>query len=202
MLVLLQSYTFLKYDTIAVYDNFWILFYALSVYVIYKKWYLSSIFYVLAFFSKVLIAPFFIMNIFLLYHTHIDKKKKILILLSYLISIIFILMFFFSGESTYSNQININFSDFWNGFTLWANQMRFDYFITMTILPVVIGLYFISRRGFVEADSILLLIFGSLLAAPLLSMITDYRLFYPYHFMTLSVSFAIATGVLISRKFT
>jgi len=202
MVVLLQGYTFLKYDTIAIYDNFWILFYVLSVYAIYKKWYLSSIFYVFAFFSKVLIAPFFIINVFLFYQIQIEKKKKILILLSYLAAIIFILMFMFSGESTYGNQININFSDFWNGFTLWANQMRFDYFITMTILPVVIGLYFISRRGVVEADSILLLISGSLLAAPLLSMITDYRLFFPYHFMPLSVFFAIATGVLLSKKFT
>jgi len=202
MLVLLQGYTFLKYDTIAIYDNFWVLFYVFSVYFIYKKWYLSSIFYVFAFFSKVLIMPFFIINVFLLYHAHIEKKKKIFILLSYLLATIFILMFIFSGESTYGNQINIDFSDFWNGFTLWANQMRFDYFITMTILPVVIGLYFISRRGFTEADSILLLISGSLLAAPLLSMITDYRMFFPYHFMPLSVFFSIAIGVLLSRKFT
>ena len=95
MVVLLQGYTFLKYDTIAIYDNFWILFYVLSVYVIYKKWYLSSIFYVFAFFSKVLIAPFFIMNVFLFYQIQIEKKKKILILLSYLAAIIFILMFMF-----------------------------------------------------------------------------------------------------------
>ena len=202
MLVLLQGYTFLKYDTSAIYDNFWVLFYVLSVYFIYKKWYLSSIFYVFAFFSKVLIIPFFVINVFLLYQTHIKKKKKILILLSYLLAIIFILMFIFSGESTYGNQININFSDFWNGFTLWANQMRFDYFITMTILPVVIALYFISRKGFVEADLILFLIFGSLLSAPLLYMITDLFVFFPYHFITLIVFFSIGVGVLLSKRIT
>ena len=42
MAVLLQSYTFLKYDTIAVYENFWVLFYILSLYTVYKKWYISQ----------------------------------------------------------------------------------------------------------------------------------------------------------------
>jgi len=34
VIVLLQSYTFLKYDTIAVYENFWVLFFLISLYVI------------------------------------------------------------------------------------------------------------------------------------------------------------------------
>ena len=38
MVVLLQSYTFLRYDTIAVYENFWVLFYIFSLYAVYKKW--------------------------------------------------------------------------------------------------------------------------------------------------------------------
>ncbi len=34
ILVLLQSHTFLRFDTVAVYENFWVLFYLLSIYVI------------------------------------------------------------------------------------------------------------------------------------------------------------------------
>jgi len=34
VIVLLQSYTFLKYDTVAVYENFWVLFFLISLYVI------------------------------------------------------------------------------------------------------------------------------------------------------------------------
>ena len=45
VIVLLQSYTFLKYDTIAVYENFWVLFFLISLYTLQKKWFLSPIFY-------------------------------------------------------------------------------------------------------------------------------------------------------------
>ena len=44
VIVLLQSYTFLKFDTIAVYENFWVLFFLISLYVIEKKWFLSPVF--------------------------------------------------------------------------------------------------------------------------------------------------------------
>ena len=37
VIVLLQSYTFLKYDTVAVYENFWVLFFLISLYVIEKN---------------------------------------------------------------------------------------------------------------------------------------------------------------------
>jgi len=52
VIVLLQSYTFLKYDTVAVYENFWVLFFLISLYVIEKKWFLSPVFYILAFYTK------------------------------------------------------------------------------------------------------------------------------------------------------
>ena len=42
IIVLLQGYTFLEYDTIAVYENLWVLFFLLSVYAIQKRWYLSG----------------------------------------------------------------------------------------------------------------------------------------------------------------
>ena len=36
MLVLIQSYTFLEYDTIAVYENLWVTFFLFSIYTIHK----------------------------------------------------------------------------------------------------------------------------------------------------------------------
>jgi len=202
MIVLLQSYTFLQYDTMALYTNFWILFYLLSLYTIQKKWYLSSMFYAFAFFSKSLIAPFLAMNVFFLYGANIETKKKLLLLGSYVAVIILILILGFGEGSVLRDSIEINFSEFWSGFTFWANQMRLDYFMSMTILPLVIGLYFISRRGIKEADSILFLIFGSLMSAPLLSMVTDFFVFYPYHFVSFIVFFSIGVGVLLSKRTT
>ena len=37
VIVLLSSYTWLKYDTVAVYENFWVLFFLISLYMIEKK---------------------------------------------------------------------------------------------------------------------------------------------------------------------
>ena len=51
MLLVLQSNTFLSYDTSATYSNFWILFYVLSLYLILKKWQFSHISFILSIFS-------------------------------------------------------------------------------------------------------------------------------------------------------
>ena len=85
MIVLLQSNIFLKYDTVAVYENFWVLFYLISLYVIKRGWFLSPIFYVLAVFTKAYVAPFFIMTLFTTYRSKISTRIKLTILLSYVI---------------------------------------------------------------------------------------------------------------------
>ena len=65
MIVLLQSITFTDFDTIAVYENFWVLFYLISIYSIQKKWWHSSpILFILAVFSKAFIVTYFWMNLF------------------------------------------------------------------------------------------------------------------------------------------
>ena len=85
VIVLLQSYLFLKFDTIAVYENFWVLFFLISLYVIEKKWFLSPVFYILAFYTKAYVAPFFLMTLFTTYRSQISRRTKIAILLSYVV---------------------------------------------------------------------------------------------------------------------
>jgi len=82
VIVLLQSYTFLKYDTVAVYENFWVLFFLISLYMIEKKWFLSPVFYILAFYTKAYVAPFFLMTLFTTYRSQISRRTKIAILIS------------------------------------------------------------------------------------------------------------------------
>jgi len=84
MLVLIQSYTFLKYDTVAVYENFWTLFYLLSLYLIIKKWYLSPISYILSIFSKAFIISYLPMSIFFYIQITNGKTKKKLSLQSHM----------------------------------------------------------------------------------------------------------------------
>ena len=98
MIVLLQSNIFLKYDTVAVYENFWVLFYLISLYVIKRGWFLSPILYVLAVFTKAYVAPFFIMTLFITYRSKISTRIKLTILLSYVIIVLVVIVSIFDGE--------------------------------------------------------------------------------------------------------
>ena len=200
MAILLQSYTFLKYDTLAVYDNFWILFYVIALYAVYKKWYVSPIALILSIFTKPYVLLFVPMNVFHLYRAKMKKKEKIPTLVSYAVVVVISLSFLFTGESVYGGLLNLDFSEFWIGFTTWAHQLRFDSLMILLILPVVIGLFLKSRRGIKEADSILFLILGSLLIGPVLVLITDYVYILPYRFLPLIVFFAIGIGVFLAKE--
>ena len=200
--ILLQSYTFLKYDTIAVYENFWTVFYILSLYTVYKRWYLSSVFYVLSVFTKPFVAVFILMNVFHTYCVPITNKKKILTMISYVIAIITTIFIFSLGNTIYGELFAIDFNDFLVGFTSWANQMHFDSMLVLAILPLTVGLFIKSKQGIKEADSILILMFGSLLIGPLIALLTDFYFILPYRFVPLIVFFAIGVGIILSNKET
>ena len=200
--ILLQSYTFLKYDTIAVYENFWTVFYILSLYTVYKRWYVSSVFYVLSVFTKAFVTPFILMNVFHTYCVPITNKKKILTMISYVIAIITTIFIFSLGNTIYGELFAIDFNDFLVGFTAWANQMHFDSMLVLAILPLTVGLFIKSKQGIKEADSILILMFGSLLIGPLIALLTDFYFILPYRFVPLIVFFAIGVGIILSNKET
>ena len=200
--ILLQSYTFLKYDTIAVYENFWTVFYILSLYTVYKRWYFSSVFYVLSVFTKAFVTPFILMNVFHTYCVPITNKKKILTMISYVIAIITTIFIFSLGNTIYGELFAIDFNDFLVGFTSWANQMHLDSMLVLAILPLTVGLFIKSKQGIKEADSILILMFGSLLIGPLIALLTDFYFILPYRFVPLIVFFAIGVGIILSNKET
>lgn len=200
MMVLLQSHTFLEFDTIAVYENFWVLFYVLSLYVIYKRWYLSSILYVLSVFTKAFVTPFLLMTIFSIYRANIGKKRKTLTLISYGLAVALILGIFVAGESIYGNLIRVDYTEFLIGFSAWYNQMRSDAFLIVSILPLTVGLFLASKRGVFDADSILVLMAGILLLGPILALFTNFYFILPYRYIPLVVFFAVGIGVFLSKK--
>ena len=201
MVVLLQSFTFLKYDTIAVYENFWVLFYVISLYLIYKKWWiLSAPAYILSVFTKAFVAPYLLMNIFFAYRANITRKQKILLLISYVIAFGIVLGLFSSQDAIYGDVVRIDFDRFAMAFGHFSAQMRFDYLLLFTILPITVGLFFISKSGIKHADSILVLFFGTLFAGPLVALLTDHYVILPYRFVPLIVFFAIAIGLIFSRR--
>ncbi|MGI0010809.1 MAG: hypothetical protein ACREAE_05365 [Nitrosopumilaceae archaeon] len=198
MIVLLQSATFLTYDTSAIYDNFWILLYLLSLYLIYKKWSLSPVSYILSIPSKALTAMFLPMSLFFIYRANIPRQKKIRTAISYGV-IIALGIAALSVVNISGKQSGFDANDFWRGFTSWAFQLRFDGIVLIFLLPLVMGLFIASRRGMMQADSIMVLILGMLLSAPFLQGLTDFTN-QPYRFVPLIVFFAMGVGTILSKK--
>jgi len=199
ILVLMQSHTFLRFDTVAVYENFWVLFYILSIYVIKKQWILSPIFYILSFFTKAFVAPYFVMTLFFAARTSISNKKKIFLLVSYMAIIGISVLVIFSGDTIYPNVIQIDVSKFFIGLATFGPLLRYDFLLLMTILPVTVGLT-LAKNSIKETNSILFLILGTLLAGPILIVFTNFYEILPYRYIPLIVFFAIGIGTFFSKK--
>ena len=200
VIVLLQSYTFLKFDTIAVYENFWVLFFLISLYVIEKKWFLSPVFYILAFYTKAYVAPFFLMTLFTTYKSQISRRTKTAILISYVVTVSVAIAVVFLGDTVYPDVIDVNYNKFILGFQAIAVQLRFDLFFMMSLLPVTVGLMFLSKNKLKHADSILILIFGTILVGVAVGMFTAYVNILMYRFIPLLVIFSIGMGMFFSKK--
>ena len=200
ILVLIQSHTFLSFDTVAVYENFWVLFYLISLYVIKKQWILSPIFYILSFFTKAFVAPYFIMTLFFTARTSISLKKKICVLFSYVIIIGIAATVIFAGDTIYPNILQIEPSKFFTGLASFGPLLRYDFLLLMTILPLVVGMTIMAKKETKEVDSILFLIMGTLLAGPILIVFTNFYEILPYRFVPLIVFFSIGFGMFFSKK--
>jgi len=202
MLILLQSITFTDFDTIAVYENFWVLFFLISLYTIQKKsWFSSPISFILSIFTKAFVVTYFWINIFFIYRAEISKKTKYFVLSGYAI-IISITYFIFQYESSiiYNQIVTIDFNSFLNGFTGWGNSMQLDPLLMLCMIPLIIGLFIKSLKGVKQSDSILIMIAGTLLAAPLISLVTDFYFILPYRFIPFAVAIAIGIGVFLSKE--
>jgi len=195
MLLVLQSNIFLTYDTSAVYSNFWILFYLLSLYLVLKKWQLSHIAFVLAMFSKLLSTVFLPFTIFFVLNNAEGKKRRYLLIVYGVIII--------AGLFTLSNlfeDTNITYlpENFLKGFTQFSYQLIFDPIILIFLLPLTITLFLKSLKGFHQANSIQILISGFLLTPPLLITFSQ-QTNEPYRLIPLVVFFAIGVSILLAK---
>jgi len=196
--ILLQSNNFLTYDTTLTYSNFWVLFYLLSLYLIYKKWQLSPISFLFSIPSKAITIMYLPMNLFFAYRVNIPRRKKILIFSSYIaIIVIGTIIFVVSGTGLSRIQVFDSHS-FLSGLTAFSAEFRFDFLIVLFILPLIVGLFFASRRGILEADAIMTLLGWILLLSAILPAFTEYDN-NPYRYITFVVFFAVGTGLLFSK---
>jgi len=200
VIILLQTYTFLKFDTVAVYENFWVLFFLISLYMIEKRWFLSPVFYIIAFYTKAYVAPFFLLTLFTTYRSQVSRRTKIAILISYIIIVSVAIAIIFLGDTVYPDVIEFNSSKFMLGFQVIMAQLRFDLFFIMALLPVTVGLIFLSKNKLKHADSILILIFGTIITSPILVTFTYHYEILPYRFIPLLVFFSIGVGMFFAKK--
>jgi hypothetical protein len=200
VVILMQSNVFLIYDTTVSYTNFWILFYLLSLYLVYRLWPLSPVSYILSIPSKALTAAFLPMSIYFILRSNISRRQKMItagitagiILAGGLASI--------GGFSaTQGTEEEFDAKEFWMGFTSFSYQLRFDGLVMLFMIPLIVGLFLVSRSGIKHGESIMVLISGMLLIAPVLTGFTN-QTNQPYRFVPLVVFFAIGVGVLLSKR--
>ncbi len=199
VLVVLQSGTFLTYDTSTTYDNFWVLFYLLSLYMICKKWLVSPISFILSVFSKSLTVIYLPLTFVFMYKSVISKRNKILLILTYGVVIIIGIVFVTGGSNLGTSTNTFEYHDFWMSFNAFSYQLRYDIFILIILLPLIVGLGIASRRKILHADSMMVLIMGMILSQPITAAFTN-QSSEPYRFMPLIIFCAIGVGVLFSKK--
>ena len=87
--------------------------------------------------------------------------------------------------------------NFWIGFTAFAYQMKLDFIPVLFLVPLIFGLFIISKNN-KHANSISVILIGILLTAPLLTGFTD-KTNQPYRFVPFIVFFATGVGILFSK---
>jgi hypothetical protein len=192
--LVLQSYIFLTFDTSSTYTSFWLFFYLLSLYAVVKLWFTNPVFYVASIFCKAITAVFSPMSIFFILNSNIPKKQR-MILAGIILVMIIAGALGILGTGKMSEEFK--WHEFVVGFASFAFQMRFDVITVLFLVPLIFGLFVISKNNR-HANSISFLIIGILFSAPLLSGLTD-QTNQPYRQLPLVVFFAVGVGMLFSK---
>ena len=200
LLFLIQSYTFLKYDSFAMYENFWVLFYVLSLYLIYKKFYTSCVSYALSIFTKAFTAIFLPLSVVFVLYSNLKRKTKFLILTTYGIMFVVVIGIWSADASVYDSILRIDITQFLIALTKASYQLRFDNLFLIGLLPLTIGLIIKAKHGINIAVPILFLITGSLFAGAIVEMLSDHFVTLPYRFVPTIVFFAVGVGILFSHR--
>ncbi len=198
LVIMVQSNLFLSFDTSPTYSNFWTLFYVLSLYLAVRLWMVSPAIYLLSIFAKVLTVAFLPMSIFFVLSSDIPKKKKAFVVLVSMIIVSGGVIIFATQNLAETEGAGLNSDEFWSGLSSFANQIRHDGLIVLFILPLVFGLFMVSKRSR-YANSIMLMIAGMLVIVPLISGFTEITN-QPYRFVPLVFFFAIGVGTLLSKR--
>jgi len=198
LVIMIQSNLFLSFDTSPTYSNFWTLFYVLSLYLAVRLWMVSPAIYLLSIFAKVLTVAFLPMSIFFVLSSDIPKKKKAFVVLVSVIIVAGGVIIFATQNLAETEGVGWSSDEFWAGMSTFANQIRHDGLVILFVLPLVFGLFMVSKRSR-YANSIMVMIAGILVIVPLISGFTEMTN-QPYRFVPLVFFFAIGVGALLSKR--
>jgi hypothetical protein len=166
---------------------------------VYRFWPASPIAYLLSIPAKSLTAAFLPMSIYFILRSEISRKKKLII--SGATAGIILAGGIAATEisATQGTEEPFNAKEFQMGFTSFAYQLRSDGLVMLFTIPLIVGLFIVSKSGIKHGESIMVLISGMLLIAPILTGFTN-QTNQPYRFVPLVVFFAIGVGVLLSKR--
>ncbi|WP_148702330.1 hypothetical protein [Nitrosopumilus piranensis] len=142
------------------------------------------------------------MSIYFILRSDISKNKKTIVI-STILAVVIIGGIIGSGiGSAQRNEVTeekFSSKEMLMGFSSFATQLRFDGLVLLFMIPLIVGLFIVSKNGIKHGESMMLLIAGLLLIAPIITGFTN-QTNQPYRFVPLVVFFAIGVGVLLSKR--
>jgi len=205
LVLVLQSENFLIYDTTITYPIFWIMFFLLAIYFIFKSLALSPISFISAVFSHPLSVAFFPITILFIGLLDLPKRRKILLLSSYFVIIIIGLVLMFTEtipvpvNFTLDGASSLDVSRIISASSSILTQFRYDFLLVVFLLPLVVGLFLASKKGISNANAVLVLIGGIILLIMFIPVLTGMGN-TPYRILPLVFFFAIGVGTLLSKN--
>lgn len=193
--VLLQSNLFLLFDTTATYENFWTMFYFLSVYLILKKPIGSPVSFILGLLSKTLTAAFLPINWYIIATSKMSNSNRKFLLITYGFITLSILIILFT-TNIFSINPEFHLDKFTFGLNEFGNSLRFDNIILLLFFPATIFLIlqFSKTQNKINVNIVLIGIIFTIISQPLLLAIMGFSI-QPYRFIPFIVFTSIAIGM-------
>jgi hypothetical protein len=191
--VLLSSTTFLQNDTLASYDNSWILFYLVSLYLMIKKWYFSVSSFAASMLSKPLTIAYLPLSIVLAFFSELPKKQKFLTIAAY--SAIMAMVVLLREDIAF---LRVDLEALAGSLWLLPNQLEGETLFKLLTLPALVGLYLADRRGAAYAKPVAVILAGTILSFFFLEGFTGITA-QSYRVISIMVFFAVAVGAALAR---
>ena len=191
---LIQSNLFLKYDTIATYNNFWIFFYVVSLILITNKtWPFSPISFIASVYSKAISVIYFPVSILFTLQGERKFAKRIFVIYGglALVGTIYLI--------SQSIRLDFDSTEFIGGFFAFAKISLEPVFLVL-LIPMVIILYILAKKGIPQTNTMMLGILLSLVVQPLMVSVFPSFLIHDYRYISFSVFFVMGISLIFSKS--